>query len=144
MKMKNSIIFCLLILTINSYGQNLSCNDFKEGSFTLTSFGEYPMISKVVRNSNSQIETITELPEELKGLNIPMKYYANIEWLTECSYKMTYDETKMELNPLLISYNESGGILVELLEINDNCFFYRSSFKLEGQDMEIKGKLCKD
>ena len=131
-------------MSMNSCGQNLLCNDFKEGSFTLTSFGNSPIISKVVRNSNSHIETITELPEEMKGLNIPMKYYVNIEWITECSYKMTYDGTKMQLNPLLISYNESGGILVELLEIKGNCFFYKSSFKLNGQDYELKGKLCKD
>ncbi len=142
--MKKTILNLLILVSLNSCGQNLKCSDFHQGNFTLTSFGTTPMVSKVVRNENEHIETIIELPEELKDLDIPTRYYAKIEWITECSYKMTYDETKMELNPILSSYNKSGGILVKLIEIKENCFYYKSIFKLDGQTIELNGKLCKE
>ncbi len=56
--MKNIIFIFLSMFCVSSFGQKLSCEDFKEGSFTATISEPVELNYKIMREGNKQIETI--------------------------------------------------------------------------------------
>ncbi|MEC4049637.1 hypothetical protein OX284_009375 [Flavobacterium sp. SUN046] len=92
--MNNTILILFLLIGISTNAQNLKCKDFKKGTFKLEITSPYKMKVKVIRNGNKQTETITEIPEEFKNIikdNFTVK--EKIEWIDDCSYRLTYDES---------------------------------------------------
>ena len=84
------------------------------------------------------------MPSKLKGTNYPTKQYANIERIDSCAYKLTYDESKAPLTKTNKAINLAGGVLVELIKIEDKCFYYKSTIKDNNQILRIDGKMCKE
>jgi len=143
--MKKLILLSLLLITFYSFSQELSCNDFKEGTFVAKMTEPVKVEWKIVREANSQTEFPGELPEELKGTDFPMDpRYAIIEWVDDCTYILKYDGTKTELTEMQETVNKLGGFINEMVKIEDGCFYYKSTLKFEGGEQSLEGKFCKE
>ncbi|WBL23729.1 hypothetical protein [Zunongwangia sp. HRR-M8] len=136
------IIFLIFNLTaFNSFGQVLKCSDFKNGTFTSPATEEAPLSYKIIRNVNSQIE-ITEDPNGILPTDFQKKQYVIIEWIDECSYRVKYDESKMKMGQFHRLVNDNGGILTEMIKIENGCFFYKSFLTVNGKTERLDGKMC--
>ncbi len=84
-------ILCLIILLIslNSHAQQLSCVDFKEGQFYVPADEETLLSYDIIRNGTEQIE-IVEDPNNLLGSDFNKTAYVKIEWLDACTLRLTY------------------------------------------------------
>lgn len=143
--MKFIIFTFILFFGYNLFGQNLTCKDFKNGTFTNTSTESDGIELQIIRQGNSQIETITKMPQELLDLGYPVEStYVIIKWLSECSYILTADSSRGELSESSKLINDSGGILTELVYIEGNCFNYKSIGTYQGEEFISYGKLCKE
>lgn len=143
--MKKLTILPLFLSSLLSFGQELSCNDFKEGVFISRMTEPVKVEWKIVREGSSQTEIPGELPEELKGTDFPMDpRFAIIEWIDECTYKLTYDSTKSELTDFQKMVNELGGFMNEMVKIEGNCFYFKSILKYNGGEQSIEGNFCKE
>lgn len=139
--MNKLILLLFLVFFINVNAQILTCEDFKSGTFTMTttdSINAYDSIEyEFIRTGNSQIENY-----ELNGEKI--KIYAIIKWIDECSYIVTFDDSKMELDEFQQAINDNIGVVVKMINIKNNCYYYRSVLIIDGDEpMIIKGKICK-
>jgi len=146
--MHNMKTVVLIIFTLTgtfSFGQDLKCEDFRNGSFTIETEIPFKMKGNLSRNGKDQTEIITEMPEELKGSGIENNtVYGKVEWIDDCSYRLTYDDSKGKLTESQKLVNSFGGILTELIKIDGNCFHYKSSVKYNGNEEVINGIVCKD
>ncbi|TBV25152.1 hypothetical protein DMZ43_12635 [Meridianimaribacter sp. CL38] len=135
--MKKIGFLFIVFLSINSFSQNLTCKDFKEGTFFVPSDSETLVSYKIIRNGNSQVEIVTD-PE------FEQTIYVIIEWIDDCSYRSFYDTEKMTLNDYQKFINENGGILTELKEIKGKCFFFKSTLSANDDIQVINGKFCSE
>ena len=143
--MKNIFLAILVLIVTTSCGQNLQCEDFKNGTYTIEIAIPIKMKGKLIRNGNEQKEVITEIPDELKDSGLLHKtVYGKIEWIDDCSYRLIYDESKDELNESQKLINSFGGILTEFIKIEDDCLYYKSSIKVNGNEEVINGVICKE
>ncbi len=143
--MKTIFLSLLTLIATIAYGQDLQCEDFKNGTFTIEIAIPIKMKGKLIRNGNEQKEVITEIPDEFKNLGLLNKtVYGKIEWINDCSYRLIYDESKDELLESQKLINSFGGILTEFIKIEAGCFYYKSSIKVNGKEEVINGIICKD
>ncbi len=132
----------LILFAFNACGQNLNCSDLKEGTFYTTPREDMQIEYTVIREGNSQIEIITADPQNILGEDFAKTQYQIIEWINECSYRLTYDVSKMNLTDYQKLINESGGPITEITKIENNCFFYRSTLTIGDQTQTMEGKMC--
>ncbi|MGM5470453.1 hypothetical protein ACS386_09255 [Flavobacteriaceae bacterium LMO-SS05] len=144
--MRNTILIIFGLIGINTFGQELSCNDFKNGIFK--TIIEEPMRIEIqlVREGDSQIEKIVNAPQELIDMGYPTdkKNYGTIQWIDDCSYILIYDETNTELTESQKLVNNGGGLLTEFVKIEGKCFYYKSSIKNDPNGLVVEGKYCKE
>lgn len=144
--MKKTIFLIFICTTLHAYAQNLTCDDFNEGTF----YGSTPQLPgvewKIIRTEKNQIETLSKIPKEYIDMGLPTDtLYAKFEKLDKkCTYRFIYDETRMTLDDYQIQMNNSGGILVEIEKIEGNCFFYISHALIENKEISFEGKICKE
>lgn len=139
--MKKIILLSILIIGFNSYSQELTCKDFKNGTFIVPKDEMIPTSFKIIRNGNSQIEFVMN-PDEVDEPELKEKSYEIIEWIDDCTYKLKYDESKMKLTESKQFINDNGGIMTEMIKIEGKCFFYKSTLTVNGQTQRIDGKIC--
>ena len=143
--MKKAIRLTFILIGINCFGQELTCEDFKEGTFKIEVSEPVKIEWKIIRKGNEQTEIITEIPGEYKDLGYPTDpLYVKIEWIDDCSYRATYDESKSELTESQLFINSVGGITAEMIRIEGNCFYYKSTMKVGKEEQVIEGKMCKE
>jgi hypothetical protein len=143
--MKKLILLAFSLSVFYSFGQELSCGDFKEGTFVAEMTEPVKVEWKIVRVGNYQTEFPGELPDELKGTDFPIDpRYGIIEWIDDCTYKLTYDSTKSELTDMQKMVNKLGGFINEMVKIEGDCFYYKSTLKYDGGEQSIEGKFCKE
>ena len=132
----------LILCVFNSFGQDLTCSDFKEGTFFSNPREDMPIEYKVIREGNSQIEIITADPQNLLGEDFAKTQYQIVEWINDCTYRLTYDVTKMDLTDYQKLINESGGPVTEITKIENDYYFYKSTLKIGDQTQTMEGKMC--
>ena len=134
----------VLLLGYNCHSQQLTCENFKNGTFITPGDEIVPVSIKIVRKGNYQTEIILN-PEVIDAEDPELRktFFEIIEWIDDCSYRITYDETKMSLDEHQKFVNENGGLLVEMIKIEGSCFFYKSSMEIDGEIVSVNGKLCK-
>ena len=143
--MKKIIFLSLSLIGFYSFSQELSCKDFKEGTFFSKMTDPVNVEYKIVRLANTQTEFPGELPDELKGTDFSMApQYAIIEWVDDCTYILKYDESKTELTEIQKMVNKLGGFINEMVKIEDGCFYYKSTLKFEEGEKSLEGKFCKE
>ena len=70
--------------------------------------------------------------------------YAKVKWTKNCGYNFLYDGKKMKLKENLKLMNDSGGINITKKKIDGNCYFYESRVTINGQEIVLEGKICKE
>ncbi len=138
--MKKQYLFFIVIVLVglNSSAQNLSCSDFQNGTFTIPNESGSQSEYKLIREGKVQMEVV-EIEDE------KFTIYGIIEWINECSYILKYDNSKMSLPEELQFINDHGGIVTDLIKIEDKCFYYKSVLIIDGKETQrIDGKFCKD
>ena len=134
--MKNIFLLLFLFTSVSSLSQELSCFDFKEGSFYSPSDKAYDKVVLIKRSRNTQTETVkTEA-----GIK---KIYAKITWIDDCTYRLVYDDSKMKLDEIEMKVNSYNGIVVRHLDFEKNCVNYEATLtKTNGQQVIHTGKIC--
>jgi hypothetical protein len=117
----------------------MSCLDFKTGTFYIEFLGH---TVKVIREADSQTEFFPD-SKEFENSGLREKTYEKIEWIDECSYRIKYDETKMELTDSEKALNSENGILIEMKSVEDKCMAYDSTGTLNGKPFRVSLKMCK-
>ncbi len=138
---KYSSILILLLFVFTSCAQEVTCVDFKNGEFYVPADEETPFSYKIIRSGNKQIEVLQD-PENKIGDDFNKKAFEIIEWIDDCTYRLKYDESKMNLTKNQQFINDNNGILTELIKIEGTCFYYKSTLKVKGEEQRIDGKIC--
>jgi len=134
--MKQFVIGIFILLSGNFvFGQNLKCRDFKKGNFYIENQEAEIKRYDVYRDGELQIEYVSS-PE---GENV----YIDIEWIDNCNYRLTFDPNRADLSETEKFINEVGGALIQMVKIERNCFFYKSTIVVYGEEIVIDGKICK-
>lgn len=135
--------FLILLISLNFHAQQLTCVDFKEGQFYVPADEETLLSYKIIRNGAEQIE-IVEDPSNLLGPDFNKTAFVIIEWLDACTSRLKYDDTKMTLSDYQKHINENNGFLTELVSIEGNCFYFKSTFNDHDLVEVMTGKICKE
>ena len=123
-----------MIIGIGSCEKRLDCTDFKTGNFYIPNSVREGRTIRITRTKNSQVEVVDN--EQTR--------YGILEWIDDCTYRLTFDETKMELNEFQKYINSKNGIIVSTLRTDENCLYYSSIIDEEGESSRIDGILCRE
>jgi len=129
-----TIIFGLFLIGLSSCSQELKCTDFKKGTFIVPSDTEETAPYRIIRNDTLQTEIDSE----------GVKRYSKLKWINDCSYIITYNADKMQLNDFQKEVNNVGGIIVKVTKIEGNCFYYTSNIKGDDDSQRIDGVICRE
>ncbi|SDS65489.1 hypothetical protein SAMN04487764_2727 [Gillisia sp. Hel1_33_143] len=159
--MKNfNFLFLLIILSsLNSFGQKLTCADFKTGEFYIPTDNEGAAKFLVYKN-DELIEEISEPIDSIKkyivirnlksqiewknAIDFGDPTYENIEWIDDCTYRLTYDNAKNKKSEEDNWINENNGLLIKKIRIVDSCMEYSATLTLpDGIKIVQKSKICK-
>ncbi|WP_417800604.1 hypothetical protein [Tenacibaculum sp.] len=159
MKKHTILITIFLITVIKTNAQELTCEDFKIGKFYIPQTQE---ISKyTIEVSDSIIEMTDKRDLSIKkwivvrekntqtewknGIGNGVPEHEVIEWIDDCTYRLTYDSSKMELSENKKWVNENKGIVVTKTKIENNCLYYKATMTTnEGQKISQNGIICKE
>ena len=163
--MKKSILLTFGFVTLlsnfscksNYEKPTLTCSDFKIGKFYIQENEEsrnYTVISNdstwkikdkndsaftkiiIVRKENSQIENKIEFENPKHEI---------IEWIDDCTYRLTYDSLKMELDEGEKMINKHNGIVVTKRLIEGKCMLYTATITINNaQKISQDGIICKE
>jgi len=159
MRKTKLLVITLSIIGLSSYAQKLTCSDFKIGQFYIPETKEmekYTIVENdsiseftperdssikkyiVIREKNTQIEW-------KNGIGNGNPAYEIIEWIDDCTYRLTYDSSESELDEDKKWINESNGIVVSKLKIEKKCLFYRATMTTnQGKKISQDGIICKE
>lgn len=159
MKKVKLLLIALSFIGLNSCAQKFTCSDFKIGTFYIPETEEVkkylveendsireisperdPTIEKyiVVRKKNTQVEW-------RNGIGNGKPEYEIIEWIDDCTYRLTFDASKTELDEVKKSINKNNGIVVSKRKIENNCLYYTATMTTsEGKKISQNGIICKE
>jgi len=159
MRKTKLLVITLSIIGLSSYAQKLTCSDFKIGQFYIPETKEmekYTIVENdsiseftperdssikkyiVIREKNTQIEW-------KNGIGNGNPDYEIIEWIDDCTYRLTYDSSESELHEDKKWINESNGIVVSKIKIEKKCLFYRATMTTnQGKKISQDGIICKE
>jgi hypothetical protein len=143
MKKKKILLLTLILIGLNSCAQELTCSDFKNGNFYVPVDNENIFAYKIIRNGTQQTE-IVEDPENILGADFNKTSYGIIEWIDDCTYRLKYDDAKMELTEFQKFMNDNNGVLNELVKIEGKCFYFKSTLDVNGETQQMTGKICRE
>lgn len=158
--MKNNTVITLVIVlfTFSLSAQNLTCLDFKTGQFYIPNTEEisnYTITSSDgVSTFKHQTDSTTKqhivIREELtqvewkNGIGKGNPTYEIIEWIDDCTYRLTYNTQKLRLNKSQKWINQNNGIIVFTTKIENNCLFYTATMTTKnGENISQNGTICK-
>ncbi len=120
---------------VSTTEQNLTCNDFKTGTFYVKSDKDDIIQTVVNRKLNSQIE---------HHQNSKNSVFEIIEWVDECSYRLTFDSSKMDLTEHQKMANQYNGIVISKTKIEGKCMYYKATMEMGERKITQNGKICKE
>ena len=156
-KQTTFLLFTLLLIGLTTSAQELTCKDFKIGTFYIPASDEmqkYTMTSKdsvsvitterdlninryvVIRENNTQIEW-------KNGIGNGEPTYEIIEWIDDFTYRLTHDASKGELDENIKWINENNGIVISKTKIQGKCMSYKATMTTnDGQQIAQDGIIC--
>lgn len=159
--MRNIIILCFVLL-LNGYissAQDLTCADFKTGKFYIPINDKMKVYTVITNDSISKVNAERDLTiskyivlrkdgsqiEWKNGIGNGSPTHEIIEWIDDCSYRLTYDSSKGEVNDDLKWINENNGIVISKSKIEGNCMFYTATMTAnDGRKISQDGIICKE
>lgn len=124
---------CAVVIGLHSCDNKTACTDFKTGTFLISNDTLFENAATLIKTKTSQQQINS------KGDTL----FANVKWLNDCSYQLSFDKKKMHLSPFHININTRGGILVEFGIPNGDIMPYVSVIKGETKTETFKGYLKK-
>ena len=158
MKKTKTLLFLLILIGLNSCAQELTCSDFHLGEFYIPTTEELKNFTVIKNDSIEDFtlkldSTVTKTViqrkkdtqiEWVNGIGNGQAAYEKIEWINDCTYRLTYDEAKMELDETEKWINENNGIVVSKRKIEENCLFYTATMTSNnGEKFSQSGVICK-
>ena len=152
-------ILLALFITLSSFAQDLTCADFKIGQFYIPetkemakyTIVENDSISEMTPERDSSIQKYIVIREKntqtewKNGIGNRKPEYEILEWIDDCTYRLTYDASKSELDAEKKWINENKGIVVSKTKIENNCLYYTATMTTnEGQTISQDGIICKE
>ncbi|MEH6682521.1 MAG: hypothetical protein V7724_18415 [Sediminicola sp.] len=159
MKKCTFLIIGLFLIVLSSRAQDLTCSDFKTGKFYIPQSEELREYTVAFRDSiikfmpekdstaNRYIVVRSERTqtEWKNGINQGSPRHEIIEWIDECSYRLTFDEAKSIMDEEMKWINDNNGIVVSKLQIEEKCMIYDATMTTtEGHIISQKGIICKE
>ncbi len=159
MKKQFLLLLGIVFIGLNSCSQDLTCSDFKTGKFYI------PIDNKLEKYTIESNDSISELKidndknirelivireketqtEWKNGLNVGNPAHVIINWIDDCTYRLTYDGGKAGLNDENKWINDNNGIVVEKIRITGRCMEYRATMTTnDGQKISQNGTICKE
>ncbi|WP_190810292.1 hypothetical protein [Flagellimonas sp. S3867] len=99
---------------------------------------------KIMRKGNSQTEVLIKIEKQQASDMETVEFYAQLDWVDDCSYIVTYDSSRHALTEEQKQVNDSGGMLVVMQGKEGDCIEYVSYMELNGEEISSDGILCKD
>jgi hypothetical protein len=159
MRKTKLLLITLSFIGLNSCAQKLTCSDFKIGTFYIPETEEMSKYTIEANDSIAEISPERDLTikkyivvreknnqiEWKNGIGNGKPDYEILEWIDDCTYRLTYDSSKTELNEYKKWVNENNGIVVSKTKIENNCLYYRATMTTnEGQVISQDGIICKE
>ena len=121
-------IFCFsLVLLVCSCAPKRTCEDYRNGEFRITDW-DNDMSFWIMRQDSIQVET-------KEGTGDTSRYI--VRWLDSCEYQLEL----VEGNPEMMEFFKGRSLNVEILEVLQNGYQYKSYF--EGTEMVFYQNLTK-
>lgn len=157
--MLNNILLLITVLSVFSVkAQDLTCADFKLGQFYIPTTEEGSKFT--IRNNDSISELIKMRDPELNkfivirdsttqiewenGIGNGTPTYETLEWIDDCTYRLTFDSSKSELDEEMKWMNDNNGIVVSKTKIEGNCLYYNATMTTNGgQIISQNAVICK-
>lgn len=154
--------FTLLFASISIFScksQELTCTDFKVGIFYIPRTEELKKMTVVTNHSikdfeiklDSTVHKTVVVRKEKTQVEWTNKIgngnpeHEIIEWIDDCTYRLTYDTALSELDEEKKWINENNGIVVSKIKIEGKCMFYDATMTTnEGQRISQEGVICKE
>jgi len=141
MKKTTFLLFTVFLIGLTTSAQELTCADFKIGKFFIPTTEELEKITVVTNDSISDFRikmdsTINKTVivrkkntqiEWKNGIGNGIPEHEIIEWIDDCTYRLTYDASKSELDEEKKWINDNNGIVVSKTKIENNCLFYTAT-----------------
>jgi hypothetical protein len=158
MKKTTFLLFSTFLIGLTTSAQELTCVDFRTGEFYIPSTEELKNFTIIKNDSIADFtikmdSTVTKTiivrekgthTEWKNGIGIGEPKYEIIEWINDCTYRLTYDATKMELDIMEKWTNENNGIVVSKRKIEGKCLFYTATMTTNaGEKLSQNGVICK-
>jgi len=152
-----SLIISLFIISCTS--QELTCSEFRIGKFHIPTTEELKEMTVVTNDSIRKFEieldstvnkTVIVRKEHAQiewtnGIGSGSPKYEVIEWIDDCTYRLTYDSSISELDEDEKWINENNGIVVSSRKIEGKCMFYNATMTTNnGQEISQEGTICKE
>jgi hypothetical protein len=159
MRKTKLLLITLSLIGLNSCAQDLTCADFKIGKFYIPETKEMAKytiiendsISEMTPERDSSIKKYIVIREKdtqiewKNGIGNGKPDYEILEWIDDCTYRLTYDSSKTELDEDKKWINENNGIVVSKTKIENKCLFYTATMTTnEGQKISQDGIICKE
>ena len=157
MKKTKLLLIIFGFIGLNSCTKKLTCSDFKIGTFYIP---ETEGMNKYKIESNDSISEISPerdltvkkyivirekntQTEWKNGIGNGKPDYEILEWIDDCTYRLTYDSSKAELDEDKKWINENSGIVVSKTKIENKCLYYTATMTTnEGQKISQDGIIC--
>ncbi|WP_341199440.1 hypothetical protein [Croceibacter atlanticus] len=158
MRSVKCLFIILILLSFKISAQELTCADFKKSTFIIPTDEEIKMyrinindsiVKEVSYPKNSLVKRyIIERKNETQiewenGINNGEPEFIKLEWIDDCTYRLTYDDSKKAINKRQQWANENNGIIVSKIKIEGQCMFYDATMTtLAGEKISQEGVIC--
>lgn len=158
--MKSKLLFVMVVIgNLTASAQQLTCADFKIGRFYIPESMEKAKYTAIADANHLEFITVHDTTaikytvirdeqtqiEWKNGVGNGEPEYELIEWIDDCTYRLTYDDSKMELDNAQRWINNNNGIVVSKTHIEGNCIHYNATLTTKkGRKISQEGVICRE
>ncbi|MEP3228087.1 MAG: hypothetical protein ABJN61_11640 [Flavobacteriaceae bacterium] len=131
--MRKYLFLALVLIVQNTFSQDLTCKDFKNGEFLILPNAYDLNTLRVTRQNGKQIET-NESGNDL---------LVNIKYVDDCNYFLSYDPETEGFDDVSEMINKAGGLRISMTKIVGDTLYYKSVFKNDTINYVRNGRMVK-
>lgn len=131
--MKYILITLAYFFPVTLLAQDLTCADFRNGTFLLPAGTESEEDFLITRKRNKQLEVGADSAEN----------FIDLVFIDDCNYTMKKNPKSGNFDEMDQMLNENGGVHVETIKISNDTLYFLSYAIINGERMENKGCMVK-